>query len=279
MWAGELDQAVTHEQRACSLLDGTREQFFLAVSFWFLSLSFIMRGRFDEARCAALRTRSIGDAMADSQLRSYGSIALSWIATAKGDIAEGVTSAEQAVALAPDPLAEAIATILYGYARLERRDPVVAIDHLERAVAACRRMEIPYLVGWGSAWLADAERLAGRGAQARARAEEVLTLADRFGLPLAAGLAHRTLGLLAHAEANVREATTQLAAAIETFSGMGAQYEVARTRLGLAELAQACGDSEVARSHLDEACRLFEALDVPQWRERARELIAGPARD
>ena len=274
MWAGELDRAVAHEQRACALLEGTREQFFLAVSFWFLSLSLIMLGRFSEAHDTARRTRSIGEAIGDSQLQSYGWLALSWIAASMGDIDRAVTDADRAIDLAPDPLAAASATIVRGYTHLEQREPLAAIARLERAVMACRQMEIPYLVGWGSGWLAEAERLAGRSVQARIRAQEVLTLASNFALPIATGLAHRTLGLLAHTEADLQGAAAHLTAAIGTFSSMGARYEVARTRLCMAEVAHKCGDDNAARFQLDEASTAFEVLGIPVWAERALEIDA-----
>jgi tetratricopeptide (TPR) repeat protein len=275
MWAGELDRAVTHEQRACALLGGTGEQFFLAVSFWFLALSLIMLGRFDEAREAASRTRSIGEGMSDSRLQSYGWLAISWSATTTGSLADATTAAERAVRLAPDPLAETLARLVRGYAFLEQRDSLLAITDLERVVVTCSQMGIPYLVGWASGWLAEAERAAGRSEQARERAHEALTIARSVGLPLAAGLAHRTLGLLAKTGACAPEAVAQLAAAIDTFSRMGARYEIARTRLAVAEVAHASGDRETARAQLDEARMLFEALGVPRWVERANELGAG----
>jgi hypothetical protein len=48
-----------------------------------------------------------------------------------------------------------------------------------------------------------------------------------------------------------------------------ARFEVARTRLDLAALAHARGQSTACAEHLAEAHREFQALAVPRWVERA----------
>ena len=67
--------------------------------------------------------------------------------------------------------------------------------------------------------------------------------------------------------------TTISREALRAFEAVEAEFEIARTRLDLAELAHARGDASATAAHLAEAARRFRALGVPRWVERVEERV------
>jgi hypothetical protein len=67
------------------------------------------------------------------------------------------------------------------------------------------------------------------------------------------------------------EAERHLKDALGTFESVQARYDVGRTHLDLAALAHAQGDRKAAAAHRDEARRVFEALKIPKYVERASQ--------
>ncbi len=116
---------------------------------------------------------------------------------------------------------------------------------------------------------------AGDPATARAAAEELGELADRFGTEPARGRAAATLGAVLLAEGDPDGAIVQLRTAVQHWIALDAPYELARARLVLAEayLSSGAADPAVveARAARDAFERLGAALDL----RRADELLAG----
>ena len=68
------------------------------------------------------------------------------------------------------------------------------------------------------------------------------------------------------------EATRNFDDAIVNFGLVGARFELARTHLDLAMLAQSEGDGNGLRKHARQAEELFSALQVPKYVDRASRL-------
>ena len=80
------------------------------------------------------------------------------------------------------------------------------------------------------------------------------------------------MGRIAQARNTLEEAQGCFEKALQTFTALTAQFEMGRTHLDLAALAQAQGNLAVAATHLHTAHGLFEALQVPRYIELARAL-------
>ena len=128
------------------------------------------------------------------------------------------------------------------------------------------------LLGWFSAYLAEARLLAGRPAEALELAREALAATEAVQFHYGSGMAQRTLGRIARATGDREAAATWLRKALETFRALEAPFEIARTRLDLTLLAGAGSDE--AAGELGEARRLFAALKLPVYVERAERLAA-----
>ena len=98
--------------------------------------------------------------------------------------------------------------------------------------------------------------------QASVRAAKAVDLGRGVHFPLAVGLGQRTLGRIARASGDLALAERELAAASNTFSGIGARYELARTQVEMAAVAQALGRAASAHQQLESAHRLFAQLGV-----------------
>jgi tetratricopeptide (TPR) repeat protein len=95
------------------------------------------------------------------------------------------------------------------------------------------------------------------------------------------GSASRLLGILAGTLHEWELAERHFAAALEMHGAMGARPWTARTQLAWAEMLLArgaAGDAELARERLRGAIELAEALGMVSLAERARALIARPAK-
>jgi hypothetical protein len=127
---------------------------------------------------------------------------------------------------------------------------------------------MPQLQGWFGAFLAEAYLLSGRAEEARDVASRSIAVTEgvRFWYGLA--LAHRALGRVALAEAQHAEAEEHFRHALQGFSSLRVPFEVGRTHLDLARLAQDHLTAGAATAEIEEAHRLFVDLGVAKYAER-----------
>src|SRR5207244_1962060 len=160
-----------------------------------------------------------------------------------------------------------------GLAQVEAADANAAIPHLQAAITELERFGFPQWHGMFTALFADAHRQQGqldRAAELVARGIEITT---RCGYFLGMGIGQRVLGRIARARGSVAEAETALTKALETFAAIDAAFEVARTRLELADLMSTRGHDAVP-ALLREAYRTFVDAAAPAYVRRAREIAA-----
>jgi class 3 adenylate cyclase/tetratricopeptide (TPR) repeat protein len=123
---------------------------------------------------------------------------------------------------------------------------------------------------------------AGEIARAREAAEELESIADRFGVdgkrtPAREGAVRLAWGRIHLAEHDWDRAAAELRAARETWDRVGAPYEVAEARLHLGLAYRGEGDEEGAREELLAARAAFERLGAALDLQRAMELLGESA--
>ncbi len=101
---------------------------------------------------------------------------------------------------------------------------------------------------------------------------EGLDVTRTAGYAFGIGFARRLVARIALASGDLPEALHGFGEALETFAGIGARFEAARTQLELGALAEVRGDFSAAATHAREALRAFTALGAPVYVERARTL-------
>jgi class 3 adenylate cyclase len=121
---------------------------------------------------------------------------------------------------------------------------------------------------------------AGDVAGARAAADELTALADKFGTPLAKASSASADGAVALAEGDAGAAARRLREAIGHWTEMDAPYEVARSSMVLAEAYRAQDQADraaiEARSARDAFERLGAALDLRRAETVLQELAGAP---
>ena len=83
--------------------------------------------------------------------------------------------------------------------------------------------------------------------------------------------AQRTLGRIAQTAGELEEAETHLTEALSTFAAMQAHFEVGRTHLSLAVLAQCRGHRGAIVLHLSAAYSLFTSWQVPVYAQHTTQ--------
>ncbi|HSU83607.1 MAG TPA: tetratricopeptide repeat protein, partial [Thermoanaerobaculia bacterium] len=184
----------------------------------------------------------------------------------------GIEECRGGLERAQDPLNTAAALGFLGYAYLEKGDLPRALAALEESTQRLRRAGMQQLLGWFSAFLAEALLRSGRLDEARDFAHEALAVTEGVRFRYGSGIAQRALGRIAQEDGNAEEAAVWLQEALESFRSIQAPFEAGRTRLDLARLA-GTGSAEAAMA-LGEARRIFTALGLPGYVEKAERLAA-----
>ena len=96
--------------------------------------------------------------------------------------------------------------------------------------------------------------------EARQAADELGTLADRFGMDVLAAMAQHAKGAVALAQGDARGAIGPLRRAQEVWERVGAPYLSARIRLLMARAFRALGDEDGAALEIDAAKKVFVHL-------------------
>ncbi|HEX6474276.1 MAG TPA: hypothetical protein VF114_04210, partial [Candidatus Limnocylindria bacterium] len=121
----------------------------------------------------------------------------------------------------------------------------------------------------------------GDVALARSGADELASMAERFGTVPVRGSARTALGAVALAEGDAEAATRHLREALASWNELDAPYEAARTRLILARAYAAMGADDDARIELRTARDSFErlgaALHLRQAEALDQQLTGGEA--
>jgi DNA-binding CsgD family transcriptional regulator len=116
--------------------------------------------------------------------------------------------------------------------------------------------------------------------EARARLDELESLAERHDRSILRALAGRCQGLLSAAERDLPAAYTALAAALEHHAAAAQPFEEARTLLVLGSVRRRDRKKRATRESLDRAIEIFDRLGASLWSARARaelERIGGRA--
>ncbi len=270
--SGRPQQAVEHARAAVSLLERTREVWWLGMAHWMEGISGTVMGDFASARAATARAHAIGAAVEDPHLQNYAAWTTGWIDATRGEWDAAIEACQRALQYSPDPINTAFATGQLGHAYLERGDPARAIPLLDRAIALLGEFGVRPTQSRFLAWLSEASLAQGVADRAEALALRGLEMSRQAVFPYGVALAERALGAAIGACGRFSEAEAHLTEALRMFEAMQAAFESARTRLSLAELAAASGELDAAARQAAEVEQALGRLDAPAYAARARRL-------
>jgi tetratricopeptide (TPR) repeat protein len=267
-----LEKAVDHGRQAVAFMERTADGFWLAQALFVLSYASYYRGDFNSAIDAATRLKARGEMTGSRRARANAEMMIGLSRAACGDCAEGIEAEQRALELSPDDFETAWILASLGKAHTESGDGAQAVPILEQAVALADRLRSMQLRCWFRTILGDAYVLQGDLDKARRVVGKALDVSTDIQFLLGVGLSKQVLGRIACAQGDMSEATRNFDDAIVNFGLIGARFELARTHLDLAMLAQSEGDGNGLRKQARQAEELFSALQVPKYVDRASRL-------
>jgi len=267
-WSGRFSEGIEHGREALALLERSVEPWWQGQAYWVTGFHHYVLGQLEEAFDKMKWADAIWRALQDPRLDPSWSTG--YFHASLGDWALGIEECQSGLKRAQDPLNTAAALGFLGYALLEKGDLPQAVEALEDSTKRLRRAGMQQLLGWFSAFLAEAYLRSGRPEEAWDFGYEALAVTEGVQFRYGSGMAQRALGRIARAEGDLEGAENWLQEALESFRAIQAPLEVGRTRLELARLAGA--GSQVAAAQLGEALRIFRELRIPGYVEKTERL-------
>jgi len=267
-WMGHPAQGVEYGQHAIAALEHLEEDERLGMAYFVLGLNALSLGCFEQALEAATRVDAIGAATADRRLQTFAAWTTGWVQATRGEREAGIASCQRALEHSSDPLNTAFAMGWLGYAYLEQGDFARAIPALQQAVHSMHQFGYRRLEGLYTTLLGQAHLLSGDLDMARHLALQGLSIASETPYRTGTAWAQRAQGRIAQATGALAEAERHLNEALAIFAAMSARFEVGRTHLALAEIAERQSNREAATLHVTEAHHLFIILGAPAYVQR-----------
>jgi tetratricopeptide (TPR) repeat protein len=274
-WAGTPQDGIAHGQQAVQLLARHPDQrWWLGMAHFYLAIIHVERGAFDAALVETSRADGVGKEIGDPRLQTYAGFAEGWTEASRGNHERAVAACRRSVEQAPDRVSRAYASLILGFALMEKGDAEHALQHLQPLVAEFESFAFPQWHSLASTFTAESLRLLGHLDQAASLVQGGLEIATRASYWYAVAFAHRIAGRIARTRDAVDEAGEPLQQAFAIFTRIDAAFEAARTRLDLVDLAVRRGDRPQARHELTAAARTFQALGETNYGQRTARLAA-----
>ena len=274
-WSGRFSEGIQHSLKAIVLLERSGEPWWQGQAYWVAGFHHYALGRLEAGLQAMSRAHAIGEALGDHRLDTSWSTGYFYAST--GDVERGIEDCRGGLARAQDPLNTAAALGFLGYAYLEKGDVPPAKEALQQSVQMLQQTGFQPLLGWFSAFLAEAYLADGLPEEAQELALQALEITGKAQFRYGVGLAQRALGRVDRGRGDLPAAEARFGEALATFAALEVPVEGARTHLDLAELAHAQGNPAAAARDLDEAHRVFVELGLRRYQERVARLSAGLA--
>jgi DNA-binding SARP family transcriptional activator len=275
------ERGVWHGEQALLHLAGSGEDWWTGQACWILGLNLSYRGRLAEGLAMEARAAALADDSADRRLASYAAWTTGFIHALAGELDAALQACRRSVELALDPLNRMTSLGILSLTLVERRETDEALQHLAEAIEQAVRFRIPQMHGLFLAFRAEAEGLRGQLGQARASAAAAQSITHEAGYRYGEGWAQRVAARIEHAAGNRAAAWPHMARALQTFDGMGAPYEAARTRLEQALWLEQDGQAVAALASAEAADEGLSALGLPlaaaarDCRARLRAALGG----
>ena len=273
--AGRLREAIEAGERALASFESLGNLWWAVRTISHLSPAALYLGEWDRSLKYCRRAIEHGTALNDVRQSVIGLWRMGLTYIHQGDPERGAQHCSEALALGPLPYDAATAKGAHGYAEIRAGRVDAGIDELREAVAWLESSNLRYPWWRFSLLLSEGHLRAGDRAAARSLAEGVLEQSRDMGYLHFEGMACWLMGeCLAPEDPSSAEPYVENAMGI--LERVGARNDLARAMVTRAALHQAAGDVATARTLLDQAYAIFQALgtlDEPLRVEAARAAL------
>ena len=271
-WSGQFGAGIDYGRQAVALLARGGDLWWQGQAYWVAGFHFYVLGQFAAAIESMEHAKAIWEVLGDSRLDPSWSTG--YFYASRGDWETGLAECQGGLDRSTDPLNTAVARGFLGHAYLEKGDVARAVQELEESVRQLAQIGMRPMLGWFSAFLADAYLLAGRGDEAQERARLGLAINQEASFSYGTGLAQTAMGRIAAARGEAAGSRARFEEALATFAELGVPLEQGRIHFELARLAGMRGDTAGAAPELAAACEVFTRLGAERYRSRAAQLAA-----
>lgn len=260
-----LKAAIRHGCEASALLQRTEDRFWLSQALFTLSYCYIFAGDFSSSLDVAARLEQFGEATGIRRAKSNSAMLAGLAQAMQGDGEAGIELCERALEISPDPFETAFVLACLGRACFEAGDTARAVVTLEQAVELADQVRSLQFRAWFRTMLGEAYILNGEVYKADYVVQEALKASMNARFLLGVGMSKQVQGRIARSRGQLSQAQSDLEEALQAFSALGALFELARTRLELAETAYGQKDNFSVSSNLRAARAAFEELQIHKY--------------
>jgi class 3 adenylate cyclase/tetratricopeptide (TPR) repeat protein len=273
MFMGRLDTGLEYYEKAIQLLCTNGPSWDLGDAYFRYGLLFaLMRNEFNHALTAADELESIADQLDDARLRSNSLLVRGLAQMCLGNLAGAKQAFTDALTLAPNEYERVFSKGFLAMYYLETGNAEAALPLIEDELKGSGQYRSQQVRTKGLNRLAMAYRLLGRLHEARAQAENALSIANEGGELHNAVEATQTLGLIARDEGDLGAAAAHLRRALAMAQVALGPLHTGSCRLDLASvLFDAQGTSD-AQEALVAANADFIRCGARKYIERAQAL-------
>lgn len=271
--AGRFQDALSAGEQALAIFELRGNVWWACRTLWILSVAPLYQGDWERALEYCKRAMAHSEAVKDLRLRVVALVRTASVHVQRGDPDTALHYCDEALSLSPGPFDLAMVRGVRGSALVRLDQLQAGITELTEALAWFDRSQLRYTRSFAALRLAEGYLRQRELRRARALLEEVLTTSRELGYRHCEGLGERVLG-----ESFLLDDSTQakvhLDVAVSILSDIGARDDLAKAFVAQGGLAQASGDRDAARRHLERALGIFEELGTLDAPHRVRLALA-----
>jgi tetratricopeptide (TPR) repeat protein len=278
LFKGDLERTVELKH---DVLRMTAQRFHLRWVCWTLQatlLAYLWLGKWPQALQARDEELKLGEEFRDNSVISVTTVATSFVYVRNGERARALKHAEFALERAPSLADRIWAQGAVGWARCWTGEVDRGVEALAEVVSAQRAVDFVPIGSMYWLYLCEGLWLAGRLDEAIASMQELAERAERHGMKLVLGSAHRLLGEALSARQDTpgrsAEACSHFEQSIAILRRINAENELALAYAGYGRQHKRQGRIAEARDDLTRALEIFERLGTLIEPDKVRTELA-----
>jgi class 3 adenylate cyclase/tetratricopeptide (TPR) repeat protein len=259
LFTGRLHEAIEVGERALNTFEELGNLWWACRTIWHLNPAAMALGEWDISFDYCRRALKYGEVLEDLRIKVVGTWRMGATCVYQGDCEQGVQYCDEALALGALPFDAAMAKAVRGYGKIKLGEVNSGIADLSESLTWFEKSRLRYTYARYSLLLAEGHLRRGDRSLARSLIEGLLETSRSLGYLHVEGTASWLMAECLASDA-ASSAEPYVEKAMKILERIGARNDLARAMVTRAALRQAVGDVSTARSLLDQAHAIFQAL-------------------